>query len=107
MSSTGFILVVTDTGYGLLMKNEFTLRHRGKLGNKSIKTKATGVDRNGKVVAVCTAKNPEKQEVIIVSENGQLARFPLSEMRILNSNSQGVRVMDLAKKDKVASVVVI
>lgn len=102
-----YLLVVTDTGYGLLMKNEFTMRHRGKLGNKSIKTKATGVERNGKVVAVCAAKDQEGQEVIVVSESGQLARFPLSEMRVLNSNSKGVKVMELAKKDKVVSAVVI
>lgn len=100
------ILVVTSTGYGILMENGYTLRHRGKLGNKGIKTKANDVPRNGKVVAICDVNKSMKQEVLIASANGQIARFPISEMRILGSNSQGVRVMDLVKKDTVASVVV-
>jgi len=99
------LLVVTDTGYGLLMENKFNLRHRGKLGNKSIKTKATGVEKNGNAIAIREVKN-EKQEVFILSASGQVARFPIGEMRILSSNSQGVKVMDLAGKDKVVDVIV-
>ena len=79
-----FLLVVTENGYGLLMENKYTLRHRGKLGNKSITTRATGDSRNGKALRILNVKDPKKQNVCTLSASGQVAKFPLSEKRVLS-----------------------
>lgn len=96
------LLIVTENGYGLLVEDNYTVRHRGKKGNKSIVTN----DRNGYVVAVRQVKKMS-QKVIIISGNGQLAVFPVKEMRVLEPNSQGVRVMDLDTDDTVVDALVI
>jgi len=96
------LLVVTECGYGLLMENKYTVRHRGKKGNKSIITN----ERNGDVIAVREVKKMS-QKVVVVAKSGQLAVWPVKEMRVLTANSQGVRVMDLDAGDMVVDVIVI
>jgi len=96
------LLIVTENGYGLLVENMYTVRHRGKKGNKSIVTN----DRNGNVVAVRQVKKMT-QKIVVVSATGQLAVFPVKEMRVLSSNSQGVKVIDLEKDDVLVDVLVV
>ncbi|MCK5612604.1 hypothetical protein KAR91_62610 [Candidatus Pacearchaeota archaeon] len=83
------------------MNDNYTIRHRGKKGNKSIVTNA----RNGAAVAVRKV-NKMSHKLIILSASGQVAKFPVSELRLLKPNSQGVRVMDLDDGDMVVDAIV-
>lgn len=97
------LLVVTDNGYGILMEDTYPERHRGKKGNKSIKIN----ERNGNAVAIRNITSLKKNTVLVLSRDGQVAKFLIHEMRVLNRNSQGVKVMDLDGDDVVVDVLVI
>jgi len=94
-----YLLVVNENGYGVLLNDDHNLRHRGRLGNKSIKTK------NGNAVAFCLVEDLE-QTVYVLSANGKITKFPVDELRILGTNSQGCVIMNLENGDFVVDVMV-
>ncbi|GIW71203.1 MAG: DNA gyrase subunit A [Planctomycetota bacterium] len=95
------LLTVTENGYGKRTEFEdYRLTRRGGQGVRNIKTGG----RNGRVVGVRAVL--EDDEVMLISQSGQLIRIPVAEIRTIGRNTMGVRLMDLKPGDRLVSVAV-
>jgi len=101
-----YLLAVTKNGYGLLTRAEYPVRHRNVKGVRSITTSFTGEKRNGEAAVLRKVDNFD-QDVFILSAGGMLVRFPVSELRISQSNNKGIRLIDLSENDFVADVTIL
>ena len=96
------VLVVTENGYGKRTKvSEYRVQKRGGRGIINIKTTA----RNGRVVAMKPVRDTD--ELVIMTAKGMVIRSPVKDISVIGRNTQGVRLISLAKGDKVASVAVV
>jgi len=97
------LLVVMELGFG---KRTFMRNYRvqGRSGS-GIKT-AKITPKTGKiVVAFIVNAKLEKEDLIIMSDKGQVIRLPLKSVSVLGRATQGVRLMRFSEpSDKVASV---
>ncbi len=97
------LLVVMDNGFAKRTKvTEFKTQGRGGSGVKAAKV----TSKTGKAVAafVVNAKLAE-EDLIVMSEKGQVIRLPLKSVSVLGRATQGVRVMRFkVSNDTVASV---
>jgi DNA gyrase subunit A len=92
----GSILTICEHGYGKRTEpQEYSRIRRGGMGVIDIKTTA----RNGSVVAC--REVTESDEVMIVTQNGIMIRVPVAGIRKIGRNTQGVRVINLDKGDRV------
>jgi DNA gyrase subunit A len=92
------MLTVTSLGYGKQTRlSEYRVQSRGGKGVINMKT----TDRNGKVVAVMPV-NREIQLMVITSQ-GKLIRLEAEDIRNTGRSAQGVRLIDAAGGDTVAS----
>jgi DNA gyrase subunit A len=97
------VLVLGETGFGKRTSlKEYRAQSRGGSGIKTAKiTKKTG-----QLVAmrVINAKDLE-EDIIIISEKGQVIRLPLKSVNVLGRSTQGVGLMKFKNPlDKVANV---
>lgn len=93
------LLVVTENGYGKRTSlKAYRLQARGGKGVIAIKTS----ERNGTVVAVKMVSNDD--ELIFISSNGMVTRIPVSDIRAIGRNTQGVRLMALRLDETVVDV---
>ncbi len=93
------LLVVTKNGYGKRTSlKAYRLQARGGKGVIAIKTS----ERNGTVVAVKMVSNDD--ELIFISSNGMVTRIPVSDIRAIGRNTQGVRLMALRPDEIVVDV---
>ena len=92
------LLTITENGFGKRTKFELyrKQRRRGK-GIKNMKI----TKKNGDVVGVLSTH--EKDEIIIVSKNGQIIRTFVNQIPEIGRATQGVRLMRLNENDKVVS----
>ena len=89
------VLVLTEKGYGKRTTfSEWRVQHRGGKGVITIKTN----ERNGKVISAFTVSDAD--EIVMVSEGGQLSRTRANEFREIGRNTQGVRASRLSEGDK-------
>jgi len=98
-----YLLLVTEKGYAkrtpLQKFREFS--NRGGQGLKSIGiTEEKGLVVDVKVVS-------EEDELVLISQQGIVIRVSVKEIRHTGRYSRGVRVMNLAPEDKVASVALV
>jgi len=99
VDSAGDVLVVCENGYGKRTPvEEYRQQGRGGTGIINIKT----TDRNGRVVAVKTVR--DEDELMLISMNGIVIRFPLKDIRPIGRNTQGVRMIKLDDGDKLVAV---
>ncbi len=92
------ILSVTEKGFGKRTPiTEYRLQSRGGKGVINVKT----AERNGKVVGGLSVT--EESEVMIISQQGKIARLDSSEIRESGRSAQGVRVIKLEEGDVVAA----
>ncbi|MEM1409329.1 MAG: DNA gyrase subunit A [Pseudomonadota bacterium] len=94
-----FILTVTENGYGK-RTSSFEYRTSGR-GGKGIIAIVTS-KRNGRVVASFPAQDGE--EVMLVTNGGQLIRTPVSDIRVAGRNTQGVTIISTRADERVVSV---
>ncbi|MFP8956384.1 DNA gyrase subunit A [Natrialbaceae archaeon A-CW3] len=96
------LLTVTRNGYGkrTLLSAYRTQSRYGK-GLIDIKTN----ERNGPVTAVKAVTDDD--ELVLMSERGQIMRTRASDISTVGRNTMGVTVMDVVEDDAVASVDVI
>lgn len=88
--SKDVLLVVTENGYGKRCEREdFRLQTRGGVGVISSK----GTDKLGNVVG--SRKVKEQFNVILTTNKGQLIRTRVSEIRLVDRKSQGVKLINL------------
>ena len=93
------ILTVSEKGYGK-RTSSFEYRITGR-GGKGIGAMAVNA-RNGNLVASFPVEHGD--EIMLVTNGGQLIRCPVDGIRIAGRNTQGVIVFDTAKTDRVVSV---
>jgi len=93
------LLSVTENGYGKRSEiADYRLTNRGGKGVINIKT----TDRNGKVIAIKEVVDDD--ELMIVSQGGIIIRLPIASVRVLSRATQGVKLINLDKGDKVIDV---
>ena len=94
-----FILTVTRNGFGKRTSSyEYSTKGRGIQGYVNIDTS----ERNGAVIASFPVRSED--QVLIVSDAGQLIRTPVRDVRIMGRNVQGVRMFRVADEEHVVSV---
>jgi DNA gyrase subunit A len=93
------ILTVSENGYGK-RSSSFEYRVTGR-GGKGIVAMAVNA-RNGALVASFPVE--ESDEIMLVTDGGQLIRVPVTGIRIAGRATQGVIVFDTADEEHVVSV---
>jgi len=97
------IFVISEQGYGKRTKiSQFTAHKRGGVGIRS----AVVNKKTGTLVGVKTLRD-DKQEVIIISKNGQTIRLGLKNIPELGRATQGVRIMRLNDGDRAVSLALV
>jgi len=95
-----FILTITENGYGKRSSSyEFRESGRGGQGIINIVTS----ERNGNVAASYSVKNDD--DIMLITDGGQMIRCKVSEIRITGRNTQGVRIFKVDNGEKVVSSV--
>jgi len=90
----GTLLVITEHGYGKRTGfDEYRRQRRGGKGLITIKTS----ERNGRVVGAHTVRDTDA--LMLITTGGQMIRMPVSDLREISRNTQGVRLIDLAEGD--------
>jgi len=93
------LLTVTDNGFGKRTEmTEYRLQSRGGKGIINIKT----TDKNGEAVGIKALT--DKDEFMLITENGMIVRIPAKDIRTTGRSTQGVRLIKLGQGDKVVSV---
>ncbi|CAO5674285.1 MAG: DNA gyrase subunit A [Holosporales bacterium] len=99
MAQEQFILTITENGYGKRSSSYgYRTSNRGTQGYKSIVVN----QRNGGVVGSFTVF--EFDEIMLVTNGGQLIRCPVKDIRVVGRTSQGVIVFRVGNNEKVVSV---
>ncbi len=95
-----YIIVLSENGYGKMTKiKDFRIQSRGGSGIKvSQTTPKTGPMASAQVLS------GEEEELIVISQKGQVIRIPISSIPKLSRVTQGVRVMKLEAGEKVAKM---
>jgi DNA gyrase subunit A len=94
----GYILTVTEKGFGKRSPvSSYRLTGRGAMGVINIKT----TDKNGKVAGIAHVSDDD--QVLIISEQGMIIRFPVSGVRSMGRNTQGVRLINIDEGDRVVA----
>lgn len=93
------LFVVTDGGYGKRTHiSEYPRHNRGGKGVRTIKhTEAKGALVAAKVVR-------DNHELVLISADGTIIRIPVSGISCMGRSTQGVKVMNLRKGDRVSAV---
>jgi DNA gyrase subunit A len=94
-----FVLTLSANGYGK-RSSSFEYRTTGR-GGKGITAMVVN-DRNGRLVQSFPVAHSD--QIMLVTDGGQLIRCPVSGIRIAGRNTQGVIVFDTAEGEKVVSV---
>ncbi|MCJ7773597.1 MAG: DNA gyrase subunit A, partial [Desulfobacterales bacterium] len=81
--------------------DEYPIQKRGGKGVITIKTS----ERNGKVVAIILVN--EADDLMIMANSGKLVRIPVAGISVISRNTQGVKLMDIVKDEKVAGAVLL
>jgi DNA gyrase subunit A len=94
-----FVLTVSENGYGKRSSSfEYRITNRG---GKGIVAMAVN-DRNGPLVASFPVENSD--QIMLVTNGGQLIRCPVDGIRVAGRGTQGVIVFNTSETDRVMSV---
>lgn len=94
------VMVVSEKGYGKRSQVvDYRVTNRGTKGVKTLNI----TEKTGRLVAI---KNvTDKNDMMIINESGIVIRLAVAECRVMGRATQGVRLINLAKKnDVIASV---
>ncbi len=93
------ILTLSEKGYGKrTLSYEYRITGRGGKGITAMAVNS----RNGKLVASFPVESSD--QIMLVTDGGQLIRVPVEGIRVVGRNSQGVTVFSTRDKEKVVSV---
>jgi DNA gyrase subunit A len=96
-----FVLTVTELGYGKISSSyDFRTSNRGGKGIQA--TDLDKLDEIGPLIAAFPVD--EADQLMMVSDGGQLIRVPVEGIRFTKRASKGVRVFKTAETEKVVSV---
>jgi DNA gyrase subunit A len=95
------VLTVSEYGYGKRSSSyEFRVSGRGGKGIRATDTSKT--DEIGKLVALFPVEASD--QILLVSDGGQLIRVPVGGIRIAGRSTKGVTIFNTADGEKVVSV---
>jgi len=100
-----YIFTISENGFGKLSDLKFyKIQNRGGSGIKTaIANSKTGMLVNSKIINGTQLDN----DLIIISQKGQVIRTPLAKIGKLGRATQGVRIMRLKNDDKISSVAIV
>jgi len=92
---------VMENGYGKRTKiSEYKVQGRGGAG---IKTANITAKTGGMVISSVLHGSAKEEDLIVISQKGQVIRTATKSISMLGRATQGVRIMRLEAGDKVAS----
>ena len=95
------LLVLTETGYGKRVAiGDFRRKHRGGQGVRLIALEG----RKTGLVAAVQQVTEQDEELVLISEGGQVIRTETNTINRYSSQARGVIVMRLAEGDRVAAI---
>ena len=94
-----FVLTISENGYGK-RTSSYEYRTTGR-GGKGIVAMAI-TEKNGRLVASFPVE--ESDQIMLVTDGGQLIRCPVDGIRIAGRSTQGVIVFSTAEGERVVSV---
>jgi DNA gyrase subunit A len=93
------VLTVTELGFAKRTPvKDYRLTSRGGKGVINIKV----TSKNGEAVSLKTVS--DKDELMVITQNGMFLRCAIKDIRTTGRSSQGVRLMRLQDKDRVSCV---
>jgi DNA gyrase subunit A len=93
------LLVAGENGLGKRTDfAEYRVQSRGGKGIITMKT----TEKTGVVVGALTVK--DEDEIMLITEKGQMVRTLVSDVREAGRNTQGVKLIELEEKDKLQAI---
>jgi len=93
------LLTVTENGFGKRTNiSDYRVTNRGGKGIINIKT----TQRNGKVVDIKEVVTDD--ELMLITQKGIIIRQPVKQITVIGRATQGVKLINLDKGDKVTDV---
>jgi DNA gyrase subunit A len=97
--ATQQVLAVCENGYGKrTVTEEFRCQGRGGVGIIAIDAS----ERNGNVVGLALVRDTD--QLMVVTDKGQILRTYVSQVRLAGRNTQGVRIIDVNENEKLVAV---
>ncbi len=95
----GTILTVTERGFGKRTDpDKYPRHHRGGQGVRGLNI----TDRNGQVMEILQVNDDD--EIMLVTDGGKILRLAARGISLIGRVTQGVKLMDLDKEERVVSV---
>ncbi len=99
VDSTATLLVAGENGIGKRTAfDEYRVQTRGGKGIITMKTN----EKTGRVVGALTVI--DKDEIMLLTQQGQMVRTPVKDIREAGRNTQGVKLINLAEGDKLTAI---
>jgi DNA gyrase subunit A len=99
LNETEDVLVVSEHGYGKRSSiGDYRITNRGGKGVKTINV----TDKTGKLIALKDVS--DQNDLIIITQAGNVVRLPVSGLRVMGRATQGVRLINIRENDVIASV---
>ncbi|MBO5916853.1 MAG: DNA gyrase subunit A [Bacteroidales bacterium] len=94
------IMVVSEKGYGKRSEvDEYRVTNRGGKGVRTMNI----TDKTGSLIAIKNVS--DDNDLMIINKSGITIRLAMADIRIMGRNTQGVRLLNLEKRnDEIASV---
>ena len=93
------VLVVSENGFGKRSAiSDYRITNRGGKGVKTINI----TDKTGKLIALKDVN--DQYDLLIITQNGNILRTPVNELRVMGRATQGVKLIDIKENDSIASV---
>lgn len=95
----GTVLAVTSNGYGKRTEiSEYRTQSRGGIGIITVKT----ADKVGSLIG--TRMVSDEDELMLITNHGQVIRMPCRDINVLGRNTQGVRLIKVSGDEKVVAM---
>jgi DNA gyrase subunit A len=96
---TATLLVAGENGIGKRTDfEEYRIQTRGGKGIITMKVN----EKTGKVVGALTVRDSD--EIMLITQNNQMVRTKVAEIRETGRNAQGVKLVDVSDKDKLTAI---
>ena len=94
------ILVISEKGFGKRsLIDDYRLTGRGGKGVKTLNI----TEKTGKLVAILLVN--DQNDLVIINKSGTAIRVPVKELRVMGRATQGVKIIELQKRnDSISSV---
>ena len=99
-SANDDVLVLSEQGMGKRSKlDDYRVTNRGAKGVKTINI----TEKTGRLISIRNVN--DSNDIVIINKSGITIRLKVADLRVMGRNTQGVRLINLEKKnDEIASV---